>query len=73
MSRVAAIGEEVRLAGFALAGVAVCGAVDAAAARAAWERLPDDVSVLIVTARAAAALAPSLPERPHVLWAVMPD
>ncbi len=40
MSGIVAIGEELLLAGYALAGVDVLPAEDAAAARAAWEALP---------------------------------
>ena len=71
MSTAAAIGEHVRLAGYALAGVRVHPAEDKAAADAAWERLPADVACLILTPRAHAALAARLRERPELVWAVM--
>lgn len=56
-SGVAAIGEAARVQGFALAGVAVHPAEDAAAAVAAWAALPDDVVAVLLTASAARALA----------------
>ncbi len=61
---VAAIGAEVRVAGFALAGVAVRPAEDDATVRAAWAALPEDVVAVILTPAAAAALADTLVGRP---------
>lgn len=72
MSGAAAIGEDVRVAGYALAGVAVHAADDGAAVHAAWEGLPDDLDCLILTAAAREALGDRLHERPHLVWAVMP-
>ena len=83
MSRVAVIGEEARVRGFALAGALVFAAEDAAAARAAWRSLPPDVAMAVLTPRAAGwlrdvtgggAAAPpdGLPRRPGVLPVVMP-
>jgi len=84
MSRMAVIGEEVRVRGFALAGALVFAAEDAAGARAAWRSLPADVAVTVLTPRAAgwlqdvtsggaaAATADGLPQRPGVLPVVMP-
>lgn len=57
MATMAAVGEVARLHGFALAGVAVLAAEDAAAARAAWARLDGDVAVVILTPAAARAVA----------------
>lgn len=54
---VAAIGEAVRVAGFALAGVAVVPAEDGDAARAAWRSLPPEVVAVILTPAAAEAVA----------------
>jgi hypothetical protein len=73
VSRVAAIGEETRLAGYALSGADVHAASSADEARAAWTRLPRDVALLVLTSRAHAALEPQLAERPRLLWAVIPD
>jgi len=57
VSRVAAIGAQVRVQGFALAGAVVHVAEDAEAARAAWDALADDVAVVVLTPAAARALA----------------
>jgi hypothetical protein len=84
MSRVAVIGQEMRVRGFALAGALVFAAENAAEARAAWRSLPPDVAVAVLTPRAAgwlrdvtsggAAAAPpdGLPRRPGVLPVMMP-
>ena len=85
MSRVAVIGEGVRVQGFALAGALVLAAEDAAGARAAWRSLPPDVVVVVLTPEAADALrdvtgagpgapapADGTPRRPRVLPVVMP-
>lgn len=73
MSRVAAIGEETRVAGYALSGAEVYAASGADELRSAWTRLPRDVELLILTSAARAALGPLLAERPQLLWAVAPD
>ncbi len=73
MSRVAAIGAHTRVAGYAMAGVQVLAVDDAAEAHAAWDALGRDVGCLLLTATARAALQERLPERPDVLWVVMPD
>jgi hypothetical protein len=57
--RVAAIGEDRRVRGWGLAGVLVLPAEDADAVRAAWRRLPADVTLAVLTPRAAAALGPA--------------
>jgi vacuolar-type H+-ATPase subunit F/Vma7 len=72
MFRVAVIGEEVRIQGFALAGVATHPAETDAQARSAWRSLGDDVAVVILTPRAAGRLASQLRQRPEVLAVVMP-
>lgn len=73
MSRAAAIGEQVRVAGYALAGVEVHAAEDAEAAREAWEALSEEVACLILTPAAHAALAARLDERSGLVWAVVPQ
>jgi len=72
MSAVVAIGEHVRLAGYALAGVDVRAAEDAAAARQAWEELSEEVACVILTPASRASLGDLLPERPRTVWAVVP-
>jgi vacuolar-type H+-ATPase subunit F/Vma7 len=54
--RIAVLGEEVSVQGFGLAGAVVLVAEDDDAVRAAWERLDDDVAVVILTQAAARAL-----------------
>jgi len=72
MSRVAVIGEAVRVGGYALAGAVVCPAEDAGQARAAWRSLPPDIAVVVLTARAAAWLGEAPRRRDGILPAVMP-
>jgi vacuolar-type H+-ATPase subunit F/Vma7 len=86
VSRVAVIGEGVRVQGFALAGALVFAAESPAGARDAWRSLPPDVEVAVLTPAAAAWLADALaragsalpardalPRRPGVLTVVMPE
>jgi vacuolar-type H+-ATPase subunit F/Vma7 len=73
MSRTAVIGEAVRTAGFALAGAVVVPAETAEETRTAWRALPDDVAVLVLTARAAAWLGDLPRSRRDVLVVVMPS
>ena len=56
MGRVAAIGEEVAIAGYGLAGAVVLPAEGADAVRGRWSGLDDDVEVVILTTLAAEAL-----------------
>ncbi len=56
MSRIAVIGEQTRVQGFALAGAEVCPATEPDAVRAAWASLAGDVAVVILTPAAADAL-----------------
>lgn len=71
MSRAAAIGPALRVQGFALAGAVVCPAESQDEARSAWQSLPPDVAVVILTAGAAAWLGEELSQRPGVLPVVM--
>jgi vacuolar-type H+-ATPase subunit F/Vma7 len=73
VSRAAAIGDQVRLGGYPLAGVELHAAADDAAVRAAWEALGDDVACLILTPAARAALGDRLLERPSLVWVVTPS
>ncbi|WP_324787748.1 hypothetical protein [Streptomyces sp. H51] len=72
-SRIAAIGERVRVAGLTAAGVDVYAAEDPPAVRAARERIPADVGMLIMTPAAAAALGPEPFDDTGPLTAVMPS
>ena len=71
MSRVVAIGEATELAGYALAGVDVIDAADPDLVRRAWERVDDDVGLVLVTAEARRALSRRI-DRQDVLWVVLP-
>jgi vacuolar-type H+-ATPase subunit F/Vma7 len=73
VTRIGALGESAKVEGFSLAGALVFPAAQSRAIDAAWDRLPDDVGVLILTATAAARLAARLGERPHLLPVVMPE
>jgi vacuolar-type H+-ATPase subunit F/Vma7 len=72
MSRAAVIGETLRVQGYALAGALVCAADDQASVRSAWQTLPGDVEVVVLTATAAGWLGDELAHRPAVLPVVMP-
>ena len=56
MGRVAVIGAETAVSGYALAGVVVLPAEGEDAVHRAWSSLPDDVQVVIVTSQAARTL-----------------
>lgn len=73
MSRIAAIGPQTRIAGYAMAGVQVLVAEDAEGAHAAWDGLGGDVACLLMTSSAHAAVQERLAERPDLIWAVIPD
>jgi hypothetical protein len=72
MGRIAAIGAELEVRGFGLAGVLVLPAEDAQAARAAWRRMPADVTLVILSPDAAAALHPPLGSGSGPMVAVIP-
>jgi vacuolar-type H+-ATPase subunit F/Vma7 len=71
MARVAVLGEQVAVQGYALAGAVVLAVDDDDAARAAWDALPADVAVVILTRAAARALGPERVAGPHPMTAVM--
>lgn len=71
MSAVAAIGALLDVGGFRLAGAHVYGAETDEAVRDAWHRLPDSVGLVILSARAASALAHERHERASTLTVVM--
>jgi len=73
MTAVVAIGEEQRLAGFALAGVDVRAAGDERSAREAWDALGREVGLRILTPQAEAALGPRLSEREDLVWVSLPE
>jgi vacuolar-type H+-ATPase subunit F/Vma7 len=67
---VVVLGEESRVAGFGLAGAVVVLAEDPDAVRRAWRALPDDTALVLLTAKAAAAIGD--PAANGILAAVMP-
>ncbi|WP_329316988.1 hypothetical protein [Streptomyces sp. NBC_01262] len=73
MGRVAAIGEQTRVAGLALAGVTALVAEEPDAVRRAWRELPPDTTLVIVTPAAARALDPGRLEGTGPLVEVMPS
>jgi vacuolar-type H+-ATPase subunit F/Vma7 len=69
---VAVIGESTQVDGYALVGAVVLRAETDQEATSAWDRLPPDVDVVVLTARAARSLATRTAERPTPLTVVMP-
>ena len=72
MSGVVAIGETHELEGFALVGVSVIVTADDTEIIDAWQRLPQDTGLAILSPIAAATLETVLADRPDVLTVVMP-
>ena len=73
MGRIAAIGAEHRVQGFALAGALLVAAETPDAVRSAWAALDPDVTLVILTPSAAAALGDRLDDPSSTrLTAVMP-
>jgi vacuolar-type H+-ATPase subunit F/Vma7 len=72
MARVAVLGEEVVVQGYALAGAVVVVAEDPDTARQAWDALSEDVAVVILTRTAARALGPERVAGLHPLTVVLP-
>ena len=72
MDRVVALGKFADIQGFALGGAVVMPAEDDDTVRAVWDELGDDVAVVIVTARAAAALGPERNSSLRHLMVVIP-
>ena len=73
MSRIGVLGETAKVQGFALAGALVFPADRQHDVSAAWDTLPADLGVLILTPAAARQLDSRLDERPHLLAVVMPE
>lgn len=72
MNRIVVLGEGSRVRGFRLAGADVTEAQRPADVEAAWDALPPDTTLLILTIAAEEVLRGRLAERPRLLWAVMP-
>ncbi len=73
MTRIVVLGDPGRVRGFRLAGATVIEAVGAPQVERAWESLPDDTAVLVLTAAAAGVVGERLADRPRLIWAVMPE
>jgi vacuolar-type H+-ATPase subunit F/Vma7 len=73
MGHVVVIGEGTAVAGYALAGAVVAPVEDASGVRDAWEALPADVEVVVLTTRAAQALGPRRTATLHPLTVVLPS
>jgi vacuolar-type H+-ATPase subunit F/Vma7 len=71
MAAAAVIGEALAVEGYALAGAMICAAQDYEEAVAAFQALPADTALLIMTASAAEWLADGLRQRPEILAVVM--
>jgi vacuolar-type H+-ATPase subunit F/Vma7 len=72
MTHIVALGESDQVQGFALAGVRLIATAEPDELVRAWEALPDDVAVVILTRSAHRVLGERLGERPRLLWTVMP-
>jgi vacuolar-type H+-ATPase subunit F/Vma7 len=73
VSRAVAIGSEVRLAGYALAGAEVIDADDAEAVRQAIEQLADDVALVILAEDPGPAGRAALKRRRGAVWCLLPS
>jgi vacuolar-type H+-ATPase subunit F/Vma7 len=73
MSRAVAIGDRRRLAGYALAGALAVSADSPQAIEAAWERLGEDATLLVLTPEARAQLEARLASREDLIWVVLPS
>lgn len=72
MAGIAVIGAGTLVAGYGLAGAVLLAAEDDDAVRAAWDRLPEDVAVVVLTAAAARALGDTPSTSGPLLAVVMP-
>ena len=72
MAKAAVIGEELAVEGYALAGCVLLPADNPDELNAAWQSLPPDTVLLILTESAATWLADRLAQRPDIMTAVMP-
>lgn len=72
MSRAVAIGSDVRLAGYALAGVEVIDAADAGTVTRLLEGLETDVGLVILDKDPDAGMLAVLRRRPGTVWCSLP-
>lgn len=73
MGRVAVIGEDLLVTGYALAGAVVVPAEGDDAVQSAWNHLAPDIEVVVLTARAADALGQARVSAGAPLTVVMPS
>jgi vacuolar-type H+-ATPase subunit F/Vma7 len=73
MSQIVAIGEAVRVAGYALAGVDVRPVESSAAALDAWRSLDRDTQLVLLTPAAADAVEGLLTDTEGRIWVVLPE
>jgi vacuolar-type H+-ATPase subunit F/Vma7 len=73
MARVAVIGERTRVTGYALGGAVVLVAESDDEMRAAWNGLPTDVAVVVLTKRAADAVGHDRASGRRPLSVVLPS
>jgi len=72
VAKAAVIGESLAVAGYALAGCVLLPADNPDEVNSAWQALPADTVLLILTESAASWLADRLVQRPDICTAVMP-
>jgi len=72
VGRLVVLGEAARVDGFALGSATVIPAEDAIAVRRVWGSLPEDVTVVVLTHKAAEALGSEATRSDDVLSVVMP-
>ncbi len=73
MARAAIIGDPLRIYGYGLAGALLFPASDQPDVMRAWQDLPGDVAVVLLTGQAARWLEGELSRRPGVVPVVMPE
>jgi vacuolar-type H+-ATPase subunit F/Vma7 len=73
MGRVVVLGEAARVDGFALAGATVIVAEGAGEVVRAWDQLPLDAEVIVLSSAAAIALEGAPPARDGTVVVVMPS
>jgi vacuolar-type H+-ATPase subunit F/Vma7 len=73
VTRAVSIGEAARVSGFGLAGVEVLPAEDVETVVRTWSALSEDVSLVILTPMARAALGERLDGWTGALWTVLPS
>jgi vacuolar-type H+-ATPase subunit F/Vma7 len=73
VARVVAIGDELRMAGFALAGAIVIVAADAEATERAIDGLTDDAGLIILGQAPDTGVRAALGRHPRSIWCSLPS